>query len=52
MIHAIELENFKGVGARTRIDLAPVTLLFGANNVGKSTIRNTQPRLVAQRMKA
>lgn len=38
MIHAIALENFKGVGARTRIDLAPVTLLFGANNVGKSTI--------------
>ncbi len=38
MIHAIELENFKGVGARTRIELAPVTLLFGANNVGKSTI--------------
>jgi hypothetical protein len=38
MIHALELENFKGVGARTRIELAPVTLLFGANNVGKSTI--------------
>lgn len=38
MIHAIELENFKGIGARTRVDLAPVTLLFGANNAGKSTI--------------
>jgi hypothetical protein len=38
MIRAIELENFKGIGARTRIDLASVTLLFGANNVGKSTI--------------
>lgn len=38
MIHAIELENFKGVGPRTRVELAPITLLFGANNAGKSTI--------------
>ena len=35
---AIELENFKGVGNRVRIDLAPITLLFGANSAGKSTI--------------
>lgn len=35
---AIELENFKGVGERVRIDLAPITLLFGANSAGKSTI--------------
>ncbi|WP_412481109.1 DUF3696 domain-containing protein [Azonexus sp. IMCC34839] len=35
---AIELENFKGVGKRVRIDLAPITLLFGANSAGKSTI--------------
>ncbi|MCM2308475.1 MAG: DUF3696 domain-containing protein [Sulfuritalea sp.] len=35
---AIELENFKGVGSRVRIDLAPITLLFGANSAGKSTI--------------
>jgi len=35
---AIELENFKGVGERVRIELAPVTLLFGANSAGKSTI--------------
>lgn len=38
MIHAIELENFKGVGPRSRLELAPVTLLFGANNAGKSTV--------------
>ena len=38
MLLALELENFKGVAARTRIDLAPATLLFGANNAGKSTI--------------
>ena len=35
---AIELENFKGIGERVRIELAPITLLFGANSAGKSTI--------------
>jgi predicted ATPase len=35
---AIELENFKGVGGRVRVELAPITLLFGANSAGKSTI--------------
>lgn len=35
---AIELENFKGVDKRVRIELAPITLLFGANSAGKSTI--------------
>lgn len=34
----IELENFKGVGKRQAIDLKPITLLFGANSAGKSTI--------------
>jgi hypothetical protein len=38
MIQAIELENFKGIAARQRIDFAPLTLLFGANSAGKSTI--------------
>ncbi len=72
MIHAIELENFKGVSGhsgssdsvddvevasptnlsahpsvvgsreiapgRVRVELAPVTLLFGGNNAGKSSI--------------
>lgn len=37
MITAIELENFKGISGRVRIELAPVTLFFGANNAGKST---------------
>lgn len=37
-ITAIELENFKGVGERVRLDLKPITLLFGANSAGKSTI--------------
>ena len=35
---AIELENFKGIGGRQRIDLKPITLLFGPNSAGKSTI--------------
>jgi hypothetical protein len=35
---AIELENFKGIGPRQRIELAPITLLFGPNSAGKSTI--------------
>jgi predicted ATPase len=35
---AIELENFKGVGKRVRLELRPITLLFGANSAGKSTI--------------
>lgn len=38
MLTALELENFKGVAERQRIDFAPLTLLFGANSAGKSTI--------------
>src|SRR3984893_878489 len=34
----IEIENLKGIGARQVIDLKPITLLFGPNSVGKSTI--------------
>jgi predicted ATPase len=34
----IEIENFKGIGKRQAIDLKPITLLFGANSAGKSTI--------------
>ena len=38
MLTRLEIENFKGVAARQRIDFAPVTLLFGANSAGKSTV--------------
>lgn len=38
MLTALELENFKGFGPRQRIEFAPITLLFGANSAGKSTI--------------
>ena len=38
LITAIEIENFKGIGTPVRIDLRPITLLFGRNSAGKSTI--------------
>ncbi|MGQ3210896.1 DUF3696 domain-containing protein [Shinella sp.] len=34
----IEIENFKGIGTVQVIDLRPITLLFGPNSAGKSTI--------------
>jgi len=38
MLTSLEIENFKGVATRQRIDFAPLTLLFGANSAGKSTV--------------
>jgi hypothetical protein len=38
MLMTLEIENFKGISSRQRIAFAPLTLLFGANNAGKSTI--------------
>ena len=38
MLHALELENFKAFGQRTRIEFAPITLIFGENSAGKSSI--------------
>src|SRR6266516_1402772 len=38
MIKAVELENFKAFSQRTRIDLAPITLIFGQNSAGKTSI--------------
>src|SRR6201991_1833944 len=35
----IEIQNFKGVGEAAQVvDLKPITLLFGPNSAGKSTI--------------
>lgn len=34
----IEIENFKGIGSKQVIQLRPITLLFGPNSAGKSTI--------------
>lgn len=39
MITGIKIKNFKGIGdPGISIDLAPVTLLFGVNNAGKSSV--------------
>ncbi len=38
MLHALELENFKAFGKRSRIPFAPITLIFGENSAGKSSI--------------
>ena len=38
MLTALELENFKGIETRQRVDFAPLTLLFGPNSAGKSTV--------------
>ncbi|AKF87022.1 hypothetical protein MFUL124B02_36420 [Myxococcus fulvus 124B02] len=38
MLNALQLENFKGFAERQRIEFSPLTLLFGANNAGKSTV--------------
>ncbi len=37
-ITAIEIENFQSIEQRTRIELKPITLLFGPNSAGKSSI--------------
>ena len=38
LITAVEIENFKGIGRPVRVDLRPITLLFGRNSAGKSTV--------------
>ncbi len=38
MLRSIQLENFKAFGQRTIIPLAPITLIFGQNSAGKSSI--------------
>lgn len=38
MLTALTLENFKAIGVPVRIPLRPITLMFGANSSGKSTI--------------
>jgi len=38
MITNISIENFKGIRDRVSLELKPITLLFGPNSAGKSTI--------------
>jgi hypothetical protein len=37
-LRAFSVENFKSIRSKTRIELRPLTLLFGPNNGGKSTL--------------
>lgn len=37
-ITSITIENFKGIKDKVKIDFKPITLLFGPNSAGKSTI--------------
>lgn len=34
----VSIQNFKGIGSKVDVDLKPVTLLFGPNSAGKSSI--------------
>ena len=38
LIQSLSLKNFKGFSEEVRIELRPITLLFGANSVGKSSV--------------
>lgn len=38
MITGISIENFKGIRERVDLELKPITLLFGSNSAGKSSI--------------
>jgi predicted ATPase len=37
-ITQITVNNFKGIGSKVQVPVHPITLLFGANSAGKSTI--------------
>jgi len=38
IIKALTIENFKGISKPVRVEFKPITLLFGPNSAGKSTI--------------
>src|SRR5262245_30217676 len=38
MLQSLAIENFKAFGQRQEIPLAPITLIFGANSSGKSSL--------------
>lgn len=41
LLTSILVENFKSFASRTTIPLAPLTIIFGANSAGKSTVIQT-----------
>lgn len=38
MLHSLSIGNFKVFGPEQRIPMKPITLVFGANSSGKSSI--------------
>src|SRR5436853_7699909 len=38
MLTAVTIENFKGISEPVRLELRPITLLFGQNSAGKSSL--------------
>ena len=38
LLRALSLKNFKGFSDEVRIELRPITLLFGTNSAGKSSV--------------
>jgi len=38
MLTSITLQNFKGIGDPVTIPIRPLTILFGKNHAGKSTV--------------
>nr|WP_295130149.1 AAA family ATPase [uncultured Roseateles sp.] len=38
LIKSLSLKNFKGFSEEVRVELLPITLLFGANSAGKSSV--------------
>lgn len=37
-IHRLVLDNFRGIDARTELDIAPLTMIIGPNSSGKSSV--------------
>lgn len=50
MIKSIGLENFKAFGKKTEVRLAPITLVYGQNSAGKSSVLNALNLLKQTRM--
>lgn len=41
MLTSITIENFRGIGSPVSVAIKPITLLFGPNSVGKTTVVQT-----------
>ena len=41
MIENFQISNFKGFNEPLKIDIAPITLIFGPNSSGKSSVINS-----------